>query len=175
MAAFRLRPRCAIAHRRSGPCGPSRNDHPGREPINSERSGDVRSGSHSGLKLDIARGRKVPNPDVAGRSTTSHFAWTSRRASPTSPSDGNRRVLFDELALPQLRPELCRDPGGRLLWKRFRPIESTTSLFNENARARAGLLIAKIQFNGIGGSQTYISLTPNSVVSALRFLWRGGL
>jgi hypothetical protein len=45
-------------------------------------------------------------------------------------------------------------------------------LFNENARACAGLLIAKIQFNGIGGSQTYISLTPNSVVSALRFLWR---
>jgi len=39
----------------------------------------------------------------------------------------------------------------------------------------AGLLIAKIQFNGIGGSQTYISLTPNSVVSALRFLWRVGL
>lgn len=43
------------------------------------------------------------------------------------------------------------------------------------ARACAGLLIAKTQFNGIGGSQTYISLTPNSVVSALRFLWRGGL
>ena len=55
------------------------------------------------------------------------------------------------------------------------PIESTTSLFNENARACAGLLIAEIQFNGIGGSQTYISLTPSSVVSALRFLWRGGL
>jgi hypothetical protein len=34
---------------------------------------------------------------------------------------------------------------------------------------------AKIQFNGIGGSQTYISLTPNSVVSALRFLWREAL
>jgi hypothetical protein len=52
---------------------------------------------------------KVPNPDVAGRSTTSHFAWTSCRASPTSPSGGNRRVLFDELALLQLRPELRRD------------------------------------------------------------------
>ncbi len=52
---------------------------------------------------------RVPNPDVAGRSTTSHFAWTSRRASPTSPSGGNRRALFDELALLQLRPELRRD------------------------------------------------------------------
>ncbi len=64
-------------------------------------------------------------------------------------------------------------PRGALLWKRFpAPIESTTSLFNENARTCAGLLIAKIQFNGNGESQTYISLTPNSVVSALRFLWR---
>jgi hypothetical protein len=50
-----------------------------------------------------------------------------------------------------------------------------TSLFNESARACARLLIAKIEFNGIGGSQTYISLTPNSVVPALKFLWRGGL
>src|SRR6266404_7957241 len=30
---------------------------------------------------------------------------------PASPSSGNRRVLFDELALLQLRPELRRDPG----------------------------------------------------------------
>jgi hypothetical protein len=52
------------------------------------------------------------------------------------------------------------------------PDRVNTSLFNENARACAGLLIAEIQFNGIGGSQTYISLTPNSVVSALRFFWR---
>src|SRR3984957_7755093 len=36
---------------------------------------------------------------------------SSRRASPTSLSGGNRRVLFDELALLQLRPELRRDPG----------------------------------------------------------------
>jgi len=41
----------------------------------------------------------------------SHFAWTSRRASSPSPSGGNRRVLFNELALLQLRPELRRDPG----------------------------------------------------------------
>jgi hypothetical protein len=66
-------------------------------------------------------------------------------------------------------------PGGGYFGNVSAPIESTTSLFNENARACAGLLIAKIQFNGIGGSQTYISLTPNSVVSSLRFLWRGGL
>ena len=63
-------------------------------------------------------------------------------------------------------------PGGGYFGNVSAPIESTTSLFNENARACAGLLIAKIQFNGIGGSETYISLTPNSVVSALRFLWR---
>jgi hypothetical protein len=64
-------------------------------------------------------------------------------------------------------------PSGAATLETFpAPIESTTSLFNENARACAGLLIAEIQFNGIGGSQTYISLTPNSVVSALRFFWR---
>ena len=38
------------------------------------------------------------------------------------------------------------------------------SLFDENARACAPL-IPKTQFNGIGGSLTYISLTPHSVVS----------
>jgi hypothetical protein len=67
-------------------------------------------------------------------------------------------------------------PRGAATLERFTPRSSqTTSLFDENARACAELPIAKIQFNGIGGSQTYISLTPNSVVSALRFLWRGGL
>jgi hypothetical protein len=30
-----------------------------------------------------------------------------------------------------------------------------------------GLWLLKIQFNGIGGSLTYISLTPNADVSAL--------
>src|SRR5258706_15841866 len=35
-----------------------------------------------------------------------------------------------------------------------------------NARACAGPLIPKIQFNGIGGLLTYISLTPNADVSA---------
>src|SRR6266481_8239894 len=34
---------------------------------------------------------------------------SSRRAGPTSRSDGNRRVPFDEFALLQLRPELRRD------------------------------------------------------------------
>ncbi len=48
----------------------------------------------------------------------------------------------------------------------------TTSLFNANARACAGPLIPKIQFNGIGGLPTYISLTPNADVSGLRFFWR---
>ena len=63
-------------------------------------------------------------------------------------------------------------PGTATLETFPAPIESTTPLFNENARACAGLLVAEIQFNGIGASQTYISLTPNSVVSALRFFWR---
>ena len=70
----------------------------------------------------------------------------------------------------------CLAPwGGYFVGNVSAPIESTTSLFNESARAWAELLIAKIQFNDIGGSQTYISLTPTSVVSALKFLWRGGL
>ena len=65
--------------------------------------------------------------------------------------------------------------GGAATLETFpAPIASTISLFNENARACAGPLIPKIQFNGIGGPLTYISLTPNSVVSALRFLWRSG-
>src|SRR5208283_3838523 len=55
----------------------------------------------------LPRGAK--QGDVAGRSTTNHFVWTSRRAICTSPSGGNRRVLFNELALLQLRPELRRD------------------------------------------------------------------
>src|SRR5882757_3077904 len=53
------------------------------------------------------------NPDAAVVSTIDgREVWTvcsSLRASPTSPSVGNRRVLFDELALLQLRPELRRD------------------------------------------------------------------
>src|SRR3979409_530106 len=40
----------------------------------------------------------------------SFFCWSSRCATPSSPSGGNRRILFDELALLQLRPELRGDP-----------------------------------------------------------------
>src|SRR6266403_1662507 len=42
----------------------------------------------------------------------------------------------------------------------------TTSLFNANARACAGPLIPKIQFNGSGGLPTYISLTRKADVFA---------
>jgi hypothetical protein len=56
------------------------------------------------------RARRHPNGGRdAARDDGGHFAWTSRRASPTSPPDGNGRVLFDELALLQVRPELRRD------------------------------------------------------------------
>jgi hypothetical protein len=67
-------------------------------------------------------------------------------------------------------------PGLRDIWRRgvaaaletFSDPRSgqATSLFNSNAQACAGPLIPKIQFNGIGGLLTYISLTPNADVSA---------
>jgi hypothetical protein len=85
----------------------------------------------------------------------------------------SRRPQFNECTFRKYLDFKVSGPrGAATLETSPAPIESTTSLFNEIARACAGLLIAEIQFNGIGGSQTYISLTPNSVVAALTFLWR---
>jgi hypothetical protein len=58
-------------------------------------------------------------------------------------------------------------PRGGCFRNVFQPRSGqTTSLLNANARACAGPLIPKIQFNGIGGLLTYVSVTPNAEVFA---------
>jgi hypothetical protein len=51
------------------------------------------------------------------------------------------------------------------------PFRKNTSTHHCSTRMQV-LLFPKTQFNGSGGSLAYISLMPNSVVSASRSLWR---
>ena len=56
--------------------------------------------------------------------------------------------------------------GARLLWKRFpTPFESNHLIVECECTSVCGPLIPKIQFNGIGGLLTYITLIPNTDVS----------
>src|SRR6266436_1202446 len=61
------------------------------EPINLERSADVRFGAHNGLKSDIAPSRKVPNPEVAA--SFNHLA-------------GGRQALMAEMIADRPRQPL---------------------------------------------------------------------
>jgi hypothetical protein len=63
--------------------------------------------------------------------------------------------------------EVSGPAGQRVLWKRFpTPIESSHLIVECECTSVCGPLIPKIQFNGIGGLLTYISLIANADVSA---------
>jgi hypothetical protein len=56
-------------------------------------------------------------------------------------------------------------PAG-LLWKRFPTPIGSNHLVERECTSVCGPLIPKIQFNGIGGLLTYITLIPNADVFA---------
>jgi hypothetical protein len=102
---------------------------------------------------------------VAYQRVTLFSDMSSRKpARPYTSGEAVQRVGFSK-KYPGF--EVSGAAGRRLLWKHFpTPIGSSHLIVQRECASVCEPLIPKIQFNGIGGLLTYISVTPNADVSA---------